>query len=130
MFNHRITLTRKLRDTHAIMYLSRSILDTYVATCNYVATILIMILEMSSNISHKMNSALLAMSLSYYYVMEENVDKEEKADEILSTLLNNNKHGGLTQEGKVTLISIQYIFCHRNWKFKQHGTVCSASPVV
>ena len=81
---------------------------------------------MSSNISHKMNSALLAMSLSYYYVMEEHVDKEEKADEILSTLLGNNKHGGLNTRGKSNSI----YFCHRNWKFKQYNTVCSASPAV
>ena len=55
---------------------------------------IVMILEMSSKISHRMNSALLAMSLSYYYVVEDYVEKEEKADEILSTLLGNIKHGG------------------------------------
>ena len=35
-----------------------------------------------------MTSALLAMSLSYYYVMGEHVEKETRTDEILSTLLN------------------------------------------
>ena len=55
---------------------------------------------MSSKISRKMNSALLAMSLSYYYVMGEDVDKEEKADEILSTLLGNNKYVGPNARGQ------------------------------
>ena len=44
--------------------------------------------EMSDKISQKMTSALLAMSLSYYYVMGEHVEKEARTDEILSTLLN------------------------------------------
>ena len=43
---------------------------------------------MSDKISDKMTSALLAMSLSYYYVMGEHVEKEARTDEILSTLLN------------------------------------------
>ena len=44
--------------------------------------------EMSDKISNKMTSALLAMSLSYYYVMGEHVEKEmRRTDEILSTLL-------------------------------------------
>ena len=42
---------------------------------------------MSDKISDKMTSALLAMSLSYYYVMGEHVEKETRMDEILSTLL-------------------------------------------
>ena len=41
--------------------------------------------------SDKMTSALLAMSLSYYCVMEEQMKKERKmADKILSTLLTCN----------------------------------------
>ena len=44
-------------------------------------------IEMSDKISNKMTSALLAMSLSYYYVMGEHVEKEARTDEILSTLL-------------------------------------------
>ena len=44
---------------------------------------------MSDKVSHKMISALLAMSLSYYFVMGEHVEKEmRRTDEILSTLLN------------------------------------------
>ena len=43
---------------------------------------------MSEKISNKMTSALLAMSLSYYFVMGEHVEKEmRRTDEILSTLL-------------------------------------------
>ena len=42
---------------------------------------------MSDRISDKMTSALLAMSLSYYYVMGEHVEKETRTDEILATLL-------------------------------------------
>ena len=45
-------------------------------------------IEISDKISDKMTSALLAMSLSYYYVMEGHVEKETRTDEILSTLLN------------------------------------------
>ena len=45
-------------------------------------------IEMSDKISNKMTSALLAMSLSYYYVMGEHVEKEARTDEILSTLFN------------------------------------------
>ena len=45
-------------------------------------------IEMSDKISHKMTSALLAMSLSYYYMMGEHVEKEmRRTDEILSTIL-------------------------------------------
>ena len=43
---------------------------------------------MSSN--DKMAGALLAMSLSYYYVMEEQMKMERNADKILSTLLTCN----------------------------------------
>ena len=46
---------------------------------------LLIVTEMSS--SDKMISALLAMSLSYYYVMEEQMKMEKKADKILSTFL-------------------------------------------
>ena len=46
---------------------------------------------MTDNISDKMTSALLAMSLSYYYVMGEHVEKEKRTDEILSTLLNSSQ---------------------------------------
>ena len=49
-------------------------------------------IEMSDKISDKMTSALLAISLSYYYVMEEHVEKETRTDEILSTLLNCSKN--------------------------------------
>ena len=45
------------------------------------------ITEMADKISDKMTSALLAMSLSYYYVMGEHIGKEKRIDEILSTLL-------------------------------------------
>ena len=45
----------------------------------------IIVTEMCS--SDKMTSALLAMSLSYYYVMEEYVEMEKKVDKILATLL-------------------------------------------
>jgi len=45
------------------------------------------ITETADKISEKMTSALLAMSLSYYYVMGEHVGKEKRMDEILSTLL-------------------------------------------
>lgn len=45
--------------------------------------------EMSDKISSKMSSALLAMSLSYYYVMGDHVGKESRrTDDILSTMLN------------------------------------------
>ena len=43
---------------------------------------------MSEKVSGKMTSALLAMSLSYYFVMGEHVEKEmRRTDDILSTLL-------------------------------------------
>ena len=45
----------------------------------------VIVTEMSSQ--DKMTGALLAMSLSYYYVMEEQVKMERRADKILSTLL-------------------------------------------
>ena len=48
-------------------------------------------IEMSDKISHEMTSALLAMSLSYYYAMGEHVKKEARMDEILSTLFNCSK---------------------------------------
>ena len=57
-------------------------------------------LEISSKISLKMNSAMLAMSLSYYYVMGEDVNKEEMADQILSTLLKHNTNDGSNGSGK------------------------------
>ena len=45
-------------------------------------------IEMSEKISNKMTSALLAMSLAYYYVMGEHVEKDiRKTDTILSTFL-------------------------------------------
>ena len=45
-------------------------------------------IEMSEKISSKMTGALLAMSLAYYYVMGEQVEKEiRRTDEILSTIL-------------------------------------------
>ena len=45
-------------------------------------------IEKSDKISSKMTSALLAMALSYYYVMGEHIEKEiRRMDEILSTLL-------------------------------------------
>ena len=46
----------------------------------------------SIEISDKIASALLAMSLSYYYVMGEHVEKEARTDEILSTLLSCTQH--------------------------------------
>ena len=48
----------------------------------------ILSIDMSEKISNKMTSALLAMSLSYYFVMGEHVEKEmRRTDDILSTLL-------------------------------------------
>jgi len=38
-------------------------------------------------LEEKMSSAILAMSLSYYFVMEDQVGKNTKMDEILSSLL-------------------------------------------
>ena len=58
---------------------------TYICACMYI---ILFFIEMSDKISQKMTSALLAMSLSYYYVMGEHVEKETRTDEILSTLLN------------------------------------------
>lgn len=52
--------------------------------------------------SDKMTSALLAMSLSYYYVMEEQMKNEKKADEILSTLL--TCHGNDIPLQKITSV--------------------------
>ena len=44
--------------------------------------------EKSDKISSKMTSALLAMALSYYYVMGEHIEKEiQRTDEILTMLL-------------------------------------------
>ena len=44
--------------------------------------------EKSDKISSKMTSALLAMALSYYYVMGEHIEKEiQRTDEILTKLL-------------------------------------------
>ena len=43
---------------------------------------------MSDKIPGKMTSALLAMALSYYYVMGEHIEKEiRRTDEVLTTLL-------------------------------------------
>lgn len=43
---------------------------------------------MSDKIPSKMTSALLAMALSYYYVMGEHIEKEiRRTDEVLTTLL-------------------------------------------
>ena len=59
---------------------------------------------MSDKISQKMTSALLAMSLSYYYVMGDHVEKEvRRTDEILSTLLSwshDNSYTNVTDEKK------------------------------
>ena len=60
-------------------------MHTYVCIC-------LCSIEMSDKISDKMTSALLAMSLSYYYVMGGHVKKETRTDEILSTLLNCSQH--------------------------------------
>ena len=66
---------------------------------------------MSDKISDKMTSALLAMSLSYYFVMGEHVEKETRTDEILSTLLNcskNKMHTNTEQtKGKCNAYTIQ-----------------------
>ena len=43
---------------------------------------------MSDKIPGKMTSALLAMALSYYYVMGEHIEKKiRRTDEVLTTLL-------------------------------------------
>ena len=66
-----------------------------------------MVTEASNKMSHKMNSALLAMTLSYYYVMGADVQMEGKADEILSTLLGNN---ALSTKGQSNLfVTLMYI---------------------
>jgi len=64
-------------------------------------------LETSSKISHKINSAMLAMALSYYYVMGEDVNKEEKADQILSTLLKHSAHDGPNGRGQSEAIFVR-----------------------
>ena len=48
-------------------------------------------IEMSDKVSGKMTSALLAMALAYYHVMEEHVEKDKRTDEIFCTLLNCSK---------------------------------------
>jgi len=60
-----------------------------VCTCMYTTafTNVQFISEMADKISDKITSALLAMSLSYYYVMGDHAGKERRMDEILSTLL-------------------------------------------
>ena len=72
---------------------------------------------MSSKIPHKMNSALLAMSLSYYYVMEDYVEKEQKADEILSILLENNANGGPNARGQSNFIILHCSYLIIKCKF-------------
>ena len=76
---------------------------------NYVAVYLYLyfILETSSKISSKMNSAMLAMALSYYYVMGEDVNKEEKADQILSTLLKHSAHDRPNGRGQSDAIFVR-----------------------
>ena len=46
---------------------------------------------MSDKMSDKMASALLAMALAYYHIMEEHVEKDKRTDEIFVTLLNCSK---------------------------------------
>jgi len=67
--------------------------------------------EISNKMPHKMNSALLAMSLSYYYVMGEYVEKEQNADEILCTLLENNANSGPNARGQSNFISFVILHC-------------------
>ena len=72
---------------------------------------------MSEKISNKMTSALLAMSLSYYFVMGEHVEKEmRRTDEILSTLLNwstNDSYLNVTEgrKGNNSLYRVQIMLC-------------------
>ena len=54
-----------------------------------------------------MNSAMLAMALSYYYVMGEDVNKEEKADQILSTLLKHSAHDRPNGRGQSDAIFVR-----------------------
>ena len=59
---------------------------------------------MPDKTSDKINSALLAMSLSYYHVMGEHVEKEiRRTDEILSTMLSwspNDTYTNINEERK------------------------------
>lgn len=69
-----------------------------------------------------MNSALLAMSLSYYYVMGNEVEKEENADQILSTLLVNNMYNESNTRGQSNFINFVSPFilhtscCLQKWE--------------
>lgn len=57
--------------------------------------------EMSEKISNKMTSALLAMSLAYYYVMGEHVEKNiRRTDTILSTFLSWSADDSYTNLGE------------------------------
>ena len=67
---------------------------------------------MSDKTSGKMASALLAMALSYYYVMGEHIEKEiRRTDEILTTLLNwssDDTYSNLTVDGRKSNILYWY----------------------
>ena len=64
-------------------------------------------------LEEKMSSAVLAMSLSYYLVMEEQVGKNTKMDETLSSLLRCSSSG--KEIYKTAIWSLQGEFmCHLN----------------
>ena len=64
-------------------------------------------------LEEKMSSAVLAMSLSYYLVMEEQVGKNTKMDETLSSLLRCSSSG--KEIYKTAIRSLQGEFmCHLN----------------
>ena len=73
--------------------------------CLYGLISHIIVTEMSS--SDKMTNALLAMSLSYYYVMEEQMKMEKKADKMLSTLL--TCHGNNVPPKHITSVQCKTI---------------------
>ena len=76
-----------------------------------------MVTGVSSRMSHKMTSALLAMSLSYYYVMGADVEKEQNADEILCTLLGNNSHNTRGQSNLATQFMNTDFKIYECWSF-------------
>ena len=86
-----------------IVFCKRYFVDAFM--CMYAT-------EMSDKVSHKMISALLAMSLSYYFVMGEHVEKEmRRTDEILSTLLgwsSDESYTNVTEDRKGRVILNTY----------------------
>ena len=70
--------------------------DIVIFSCLYKSVLLnalwhVYSIEMSDKVSDKMASALLAMAVAYYHVMEEHVEKDKRTDEIFFTLLSCSK---------------------------------------